>query len=81
MLKYTRRCPMSCYIRHLKDLLSEAGIEVTADNRKQIDRAIHEIVNTTYKDCPGTWKEVKKKLASSEAEKRVFLKKLKAALA
>jgi hypothetical protein len=72
---------MSCYIRHLKELLSEAGIEVTAENRKQIDRAIHEIVGTTYKDCPGTWKEVKKKLAASEAEKRAFLKKLKAALA
>jgi hypothetical protein len=71
---------MSCYIRHLKDLLSEAGIEVTSDNRKQIDCAIHEIVNTTYKDCPGTWKEVKKKLASSETEKKAFVNKLKAAL-
>ena len=72
---------MSCYIRHLKDLLSEAGIEVTAENRKQIDRAIHDIVNTTYKDCPGTWKEVKNKLAASEAEKKDFVKKLKSALA
>ena len=72
---------MSCYLHNLKDILSETGVEITADNRKQIDRAIHEIVNTTYKDCPGTWKEVKKKLASSEAEKREFLKKLKAALA
>ncbi len=72
---------MSCYLHNLKDILSEAGVEVTAENRKQIDRAIHEIVNTTYKDCLGTWKEVKKKLASSEAEKREFLKKLKAALA
>jgi hypothetical protein len=71
---------MSCYLRHLKDFLSEAGIEITSDNRKQIDRAIHDIVNTTYKDCPGTWKEVKKKLASSEAEKKDFIKKLKAAL-
>ncbi len=72
---------MSCYVHNLKDILSEAGVEITSDNRKQIDRAIHEIVNTTYKDCPGTWKEVKKKLASSEAGKREFLKKLKAALA
>jgi hypothetical protein len=71
---------MSCYIRHLKDLLSESGIEITADNRKQIDRTIHEIVGTTYKDCPGTWKQVKQKLASSDAEKKKFVKKLKAAL-
>ena len=72
---------MSCYLHNLKDILNEAGVEISADNRKQIDRAIHEIVNTTYKDCPGTWKEVKKKLASSEAEKKDFLKKLKAILA
>ena len=71
---------MSCYIRHLKELLNESGIEITTENRKQIDRAIHEIVGTTYKDCPGTWKEVKKKLASSEAEKKAFIKKLNAAL-
>lgn len=71
---------MSCYIRNLKELLSDAGIEVTSDNRKQIDRAIHDIVGTAYKDCPGTWKEVKKKLASSEAEKKAFIKKLKAAI-
>ena len=71
---------MSCYLHNLKDILNEAGVEITADNRKQIDRAIHNIVNTTYKDCPGTWKEVKKKLASSDAEKREFIKKLKAAI-
>ena len=71
---------MSCYFRHLKDILNEAGIEVTADNKKRIDRAIHEIVNTTYKDCPGTWKEVKKKLAASDAEKEAFVKKLKISL-
>jgi len=72
---------MSCYFRHMKGLLSEAGIEVTPENKKQIDRAIHQIVNTTYKDCPGTWKAVKQKLASSEAEKRELIKKLRAALA
>ena len=72
---------MSCYLHNMKDIFREAGIEVTPENKKQIDRAIHDVVNTTYKDCPGTWKEVKKKLASSEAEKREFLKKLKAALA
>ena len=71
---------MSCYLRHLNDVLKEAGIDVTAENKKQIDRTIHDIVGTTYKDCPATWREVKKRLASSEAEKKAFVKKLKAAL-
>ena len=34
---------MSCYFRHLKDVLSEAGIEVTPANKKQIDQAIKEL--------------------------------------
>lgn len=38
---------MSCYFRHLKDILNEAGIEVTASNKKQIDRIIHEIAGVT----------------------------------
>ena len=32
---------MSCYFRQLKDILAEAGVEVTPGNRKEIDRAIH----------------------------------------
>ena len=45
---------MSCYLRHLKDILSEAGIEVTAANRKEIDRAFHQITGVPYKECPAT---------------------------
>ena len=47
---------MSCYLRHLKSVLDKAGIAVTKENRKAIDRAIHEMVGVLYKDCPATWK-------------------------
>ena len=59
---------MSCYFRHVKHILQEAGIEVSSDNKKQIDQAIHEIIGTTYKDCPGTWKKLK--LAINDENKK-----------
>ena len=50
---------MSCYFRHIKGILDEAGIEVTPSNKKQIDQAIHQIVEVAYEDCPHTWKKLK----------------------
>lgn len=71
---------MSCYFSHLKDILNEAGIEATPDNRKQIDRAIHDIVGVTYKDCPATWKKLKQEIAGDEQKRQDFLKKLQNAI-
>jgi ATP-dependent Zn protease len=67
---------VTCYFRHLGEVFKKAGIEVTKENRQKIDRVIHDLVNTKYKDCPATWKEVKKRLAEDEAG---FVLKLKAA--
>ena len=67
---------MSCYFRHLKGMLSEAGIEVNPSNRKQIDRAIHDIVGITYKDCPTTWKKLKQEIIGDEEKRQDFIKKL-----
>ena len=41
---------MSCYFRHMKNVLEESGCEVTKDNKKYIDRIIHELVDVEYKD-------------------------------
>lgn len=70
---------MSCYFRHLKDLLDEAGVEVTPGNKRQIDQAIHKIVGVEYKDCPVAWKALKQ-IISDEQKRRDFVEKLKATL-
>ena len=57
---------MTCYFRHLGGLFTKAGIEVTPQNKKQLDRVIHELVRTNYKDCPTTWREIKKRIAADE---------------
>ena len=54
---------MTCYFRYMKDVFAEAGVKVTKENRKEIDRKIHELLGVEYKDCSTTWKHVKARLA------------------
>jgi hypothetical protein len=71
---------MSCYLRHLKEILDQAGITVDPENRKSIDSAFHQIVGVTYKDCPAAWKALKETLLADERKRRDLIKKLRAAL-
>ena len=71
---------MSCYFRHIKDILDAAGIEVTSTNKKQIDHAIHQVVGVTYKDCPATWKRLKQQIISDERKRQELTKKLQDAI-
>ena len=59
---------MTCYFRHMKAIFSQIGIEVTPDNRKEIDQKIHELLGVKYKDCSTTWKMIKERLASDEGK-------------
>jgi hypothetical protein len=71
---------MSCYLRHMKDVLDKAGIEVTAENKKEIDRAFHKVAGVAYKDCPSTWKRLKQELAGDETRRKQLVQKLKKAM-
>jgi len=57
---------VTCYFRHLNEIFNKAGIKVTSKNKRQIDRIIHSIVGVEYKNCPATWREVKKRIAEDE---------------
>ncbi len=69
---------MSCYFRQLKDFFDEAGIEITASNRKQVDRTIKKILGTDH--CPDTWKRLKQEILSDESKRKEFVVKLKNAV-
>jgi len=71
---------MSCYFRRLKNILDEAGIEVTPSNKKQIDQAFHQIVGVTYKDCPATWERLKLELIGDEQKRHELVQKLQNAI-
>jgi len=61
----------------MKQIFDDLGIEVTAENKKDLDRKIHEMLGVKYKDCSTTWKEVKKRRDENEEG---FLADLRAAL-
>ncbi len=64
---------MSCYFRHMKNILDEAGVVVTKENKKEIDRIIHNLVNVEYKNCPTTWMTVKERIKGDEEARRRFI--------
>ena len=68
---------MTCYFRHIQHVFKKAGIEVTSENKREIDRIIHGIVGVEYKNCPSAWREVKKQIAEDEEG---FVSRLKEAL-
>jgi hypothetical protein len=70
---------MSCYFRHLKELFAEAGIDYSTANKKELDKAIHTIVNVRYKNCPDAWRALKAGTASADG-RRQFVESLKKAL-
>jgi len=57
---------VTCYFRQLKDIFTKAGIEVTKENKKEIDKIIQHIVGLENKHCPEVWREVKKKISEDE---------------
>ncbi len=65
---------MSCYLRHLSEELEEAGITVTKENRKDIDKALHSLVGVEYKNCSSTWKKLKEMLQTEEKREDIVQK-------
>jgi hypothetical protein len=61
-------------------MLEEAKLVVTPENKKQIDKAIHNIIGTTYKDCPTTWKEIKKNFLNDPQKRKEFIRELQTAV-
>jgi hypothetical protein len=57
---------VTCYFRHIQGILEKAGIRVSSANKREIDKVIHDIVGVKYKNCPATWKELKKRIAKDE---------------
>jgi len=67
---------MSCYFRHIKDIFSLAGIEISPENKKKADQIIHQILGVEYKNCPMTWSKIKE-LKSSDSSRAEFIEKIK----
>jgi len=62
----------------MKLIFDQIGIEITSENKQDVDRKIHALLGTEYKNCPATWKAIKLRLANDEEK---FLTDLDKALA
>jgi hypothetical protein len=71
---------MSCYSRHVKNILNEADVAVAVSNKKQIDKVYHEMVGVTHKDCPTTWIMLKQSVISDDQRQRKPMQKLQVAI-
>lgn len=69
---------MTCYFRHIQLVFKKAGVLVSSENKREIDRVIHGIVGVKYKNCPATWREVKRRISEDE---EAFVTELKKSLA
>ncbi|MGC1122683.1 MAG: hypothetical protein WBA22_16495 [Candidatus Methanofastidiosia archaeon] len=65
---------MPCYFRHMSDVFQKAGVEITKENRKDVDRVLHSLVGVEYKDCSSTWRELKKLLQDEKGKEKVIEK-------
>ena len=68
---------MSCYFRHLQDIFNEAGVEVTKENKREIDRVIHGLVKVEYKNCSAAWKGIKEQIIRDDTARSKFIEDLK----
>ena len=64
----------------MKDILEEAGITVTRENRQQIDRAVHQAVGIAYKNCPVTWKKIKEDIKGENEKRAALIEQLRIAM-
>jgi hypothetical protein len=64
----------------MKDILEEAGIEITKENKKEVDRLIHGLVDVEYKACSPAWKAVKEQIRGDEKARKQFIEKIKKGL-
>ena len=56
-------------------IFDQIGVEVTSENKKEIDSKIHEMMGVQYKNCPDTWRAIKSRMADNEEKFLIDLRK------
>ncbi len=60
------------------EIFKQIGVEITPENRKEVDRKIHEYLGVEYKNCSETWRLIKERRAENTEK---FINELKIILA
>jgi len=67
---------MTCYTRHLTDVIRELNLEDTRENRKFLDRKIRIFLKREKDGCSKVWKEVKEQIHDS-AKRGLLIEELR----
>lgn len=69
---------MGCW-KWFNNVLKEAEIEVTDDNREEIEEVIHQYIGeqSRYGRCSADWRKARKEVQSNEQMKQELLERLK----
>lgn len=69
---------MGCW-RWFNSLLTEAGLEVTDENREKIDDIIHRFIGekSSYGRCSSDWKKARKEIKTDEEMKKELVERLR----
>ena len=76
---------MTCYIKHLSEIMRRAGAENTFENKKLLDDIIRKVLGMEKADCPDVWKKVKPIMYGDDQRKKklfedkvveIFIKRL-----
>jgi hypothetical protein len=54
----------------MNNIFKELDIEITKENKKEIDRILHKIVEIEYKNCPDAWKKIKEIIKGGDEEEK-----------
>lgn len=70
---------MGCW-KWFDNVLEEAGIEVTDENREEVDGVIHEYIGeeSRYGRCSADWRKARKEIQADEEMRRELVERLQA---
>jgi len=61
---------MTCYVKHLSEIMRRAGAENTYENKQLLDGIVREVLSMERNDCPEVWAKVKSIMFSGNAEEK-----------
>ena len=68
---------MACW-KWFNQILKEAGVEVTEENREKVDEVIHQYIGkqSGYGRCSADWRKARKEIQVDEAMRQELIDKL-----
>jgi hypothetical protein len=58
----------------MRKIFEEIGVEVSKENKKEIDKNIQEYLGVEYKNCSDTWRLIKERRAENPEKFKEELK-------